>query len=354
MPRTMVRKLLLDLAARGARFPIGTDLVIKSKSDHEAMVHDGERLGGVIAETARRYATPLAIPLMDLTLEKAALLGTLGVREAEAATYHFSECPSAETVARASEGLAGSLDLRTRAAADAVRYVRKHTDLVAMGMCIGPFSLTTKLLADPITPVFIAGSGVTAAEDPDVAAVEACLAMAEKVIERSIRAQLEAGARAVMIAEPAANIAYISPKQMDADGAIWDRYVMGPNRRIQKQIADAGAELVFHCCGELTESMVGKFGELHPAMLSLGSSRKLWEDARRVASDIVLYGNLPTKRFYSDQNISVAEVEKLTRAMVQLLRATNHPFIVGSECDVLSVPGCEAIIERKIQAMIRA
>jgi uroporphyrinogen-III decarboxylase len=354
MARTMIRKLLLDLAARGARFPIGTDLVIRSKPDHEAIVHDGERLGRVIAETARRYATPLAIPLMDLTLEKAALLATLGIAEVRAATYHFAQCPSAETVARASEGLGGPLDARTRAAADAVRFVRQRTDLVAMGMCIGPFSLTTKLLADPITPVFVAGSGVTAEEDPDVAAVEACLAMAEKVIERSIAAQLEAGARAVMIAEPAANIAFISPKQMAADGAIWDRYVMGPNRRIQKQIADAGAELVFHCCGELSEAMVTKFGELRPAMLSLGSSRKLWEDARRVADDIVLYGNLPTKRFYSDDNITAGEVEKLTREIVQNLRATGHPFIVGSECDVLSVPGCETIIERKIQAMIGA
>jgi uroporphyrinogen-III decarboxylase len=178
--------------------------------------------------------------------------------------------------------------------------------------------------------------------------------MAQRVIARSIAAQLDAGAQAVMIAEPAANMAYISPKQMAEDDGVWNRYVMEPNRRIAQQLADAGADLVFHCCGELTDEMARRFGALHPAILSLGSSRKLWEDAKRIPSDVVLYGNLPTKRFFSDDNITVAEVERLTRQLVANIRATGHPFIVGSECDVLSVPGCETVIERKIQAMLRA
>ena len=33
------------------------------------------------------------------------------------------------------------------------------------------------------------------------------------------------------------------------------------------------------------------------------------------------------------------------------LRPTGHPYIIGSECDVLSVPGHEAGILAKVQAM---
>jgi len=35
-------------------------------------------------------------------------------------------------------------------------------------MAIGPFSLMTKLMADPIVPIAMAGMGVTGAEDPGV------------------------------------------------------------------------------------------------------------------------------------------------------------------------------------------
>jgi hypothetical protein len=34
------------------------------------------------------------------------------------------------------------------------------------------------------------------------------------------------------------------------------------------------------------------------------------------------------------------------------MKKAGHPFIMGTECDVLSVPGHEAIIKRKVDAMI--
>jgi hypothetical protein len=30
----------------------------------------------------------------------------------------------------------------------------------------------------------------------------------------------------------------------------------------------------------------------------------------------------------------------------------GHPHILGSECDVLSVPGCEETIRRKVERML--
>ncbi len=66
----MEREFYLDLAASGLRMPIGTHLVLHEQAHPEEILLDGPRLGEVLIETAHRYTTPLAVPLMDLTLEK--------------------------------------------------------------------------------------------------------------------------------------------------------------------------------------------------------------------------------------------------------------------------------------------
>jgi glutamine synthetase len=83
--------------------------------------------------------------------------------------------------------------------------------------------------------------------------------------------------------------------------------------------------------------------------MSFGSSRRLWEDAALVPADTVLYGNLPTKRF-SGSDMTAAEVERLAQELVARMASVPHPFILGSECDVLSVPGKEGEILAKVDA----
>lgn len=340
----MDRRFFLDLAAAGHRAPIGTHLVLHEHADHAALVLDGPRLGEMIVTAAQRFSTPLAIPLMDLTLEKAALLQACGVPINDVDSYHFTSVPEApDTIA---------LTPRMLAACEAIRHVRAAGQQMPMGMAIGPFSLMTKLVADPITPVFMAGLGTTAEEDNEIAIVEAALVAAEQVIATYVAAQLRAGAQAIILCEPAANQVYFSPKQLAEGYATFERYVMTSNARLARQITDGGAALVFHDCGELTDGMVERFGTLGAAMLSFGSSRKLWEDAARVPKDVVLYGNLPTKRFYASE-LTVSEVERQTRELMGRMHETGHPFILGSECDVLSVPGAEASILDKVQAFLR-
>ncbi len=89
------------------------------------------------------------------------------------------------------------------------------------------------------------------------------------------------------------------------------------------------------------------------AMISLGSSRLLWEDAALLPKSTVLYGNLPTKQFYSDELCSVAKVRQLSDTLLQRMRASGHPFILGSECDILSVPGSEQTIKRKVEEFLK-
>ncbi|MEI7766388.1 MAG: uroporphyrinogen decarboxylase family protein [Phycisphaerae bacterium] len=348
----MTREYYLDLAAQGLRMPIGTDLVLHEKSDPKAIVQDGTRLGQVVLDAADRFHTPLAFALMDLMLEKAALLEMLGISES-ADTYHFSSCPTDAMLAQFQTQMQAPLPPRMQASCAALRHVVKAgPKYLPIGMSIGPVSLMTKLLADPITPIYIAGTGTTAAEDDEVRTLECVLAMATSMVLRSVTAQIQAGAKAICIAEPTANLAFFSPKQLSGAASVWERYVMANNRRIKALLDAHGVDLIFHCCGELVDSMVEDFCTLRPVILSLGASRKLWEDARIVPKDIVLYGNLPTKKFYSDDVISPQQVTDLTRQLLTNMRRAGHPFILGSECDVLSVPGCEATILRKVELML--
>lgn len=351
----MDRKTILEQAVRGLRMPIGTDLVLHEEADPEAVRRDPVAFSRVLEKTARRFRTPFAVSLMDLQLEKRWMLGALGVPEAEMAAFHFAQAPAAEQIARVKAAAAGPLPELMRVNAEAIRLLADRCpDLVPCGMTIGPFSLMSKLLADPITPVYLAGAGATAAEDDEVALVETCLELALLLIERSVKAQTAAGAKLIFLAEPAANRVYISPHQMEAGSDVFERYVMESNRRVCRWIAESGAELLFHCCGELTDAMIRQFAALDPAILSLGSSRPLWEVAPLVPPSTVLFGNLPSKKFSSDRDLSDDQVRELARELVARMKAIGRPFILGSECDILSVQGCECVIHRKVEAFLKA
>lgn len=326
--------------------PVGAHLVLHEHPDHEAIVLDGQRLGRVVEETARRFRTPLAFPLMDLKLEKEAMLLARGIAPAAVDTYHFSELPESKAEFR--------LTHKMEAVCGGIRYVATQTDLLPVGMGIGPFSLMTKLISDPIAPVFMAGAGSTADDDPEVALVERLLEMSFSTIQKYLAAQIAAGAKAIILCEPAGNKVYFSPNQLAESYDIFDRYVMKFNLALRDQLAASGVELIFHDCGELLDGMVTRFAQLDAAMVSLGSSRKLWEDAALLPKSTVLYGNLPTKQFYSDNVVTVEKVRELSADLARRMRQTGHPFVLGSECDVLSVPGSEETIKKKVAAFLAA
>ncbi len=341
----MDRQYYLDLAASGLKMPIGTHLVLHEHADHEIIPQDGRRLGGVIEETARRFRCPLAIPLMDLKLEKEALLLARGIAPAEIDTYHFTETPG--------EDRDIPLSRRMEAVCEAIQYIAEETELLPVGMGIGPFSLMTKLISDPITPVFMAGTGVSADDDEEVGLFERLLEFSSKIIRTYLDAQIQAGAKAVILCEPAANKVYFSPNQLEQSYECFDRYVMALNHQVRDQLSAAGVDLIFHDCGELTDGMVRRFAGLDPAMISLGCSRRLWEDAALVSKTTVLYGNLPTKQFYSDELVSMAKVRELSDELSRRMQEAGHPFILGSECDVLSVPGRERAIMAKVEEFLK-
>jgi uroporphyrinogen-III decarboxylase len=345
------RKFYLDTAARGIRMPIGADLVLRESPNPEAIVLDGEKLGAVVAAAARRYRTPIAVPLMDLTIEKESMLDRMGMTGVDIHKFLFDGVPDGKLVDSFDRRLGEPPIPRARAQAEAVGYIARNTDLVPVGMVIGPFSLLVKVLNDPISAVYMGGTGLSAEDSDEVAALEKLLDLCVRTVMRSVEAQVAAGAKAICEAEPAANGSYISPKQMAAGSDVFEKYVMAPNRRLKRMLDEKGVDLIFHCCGETTDAMVRHFTELRPVMLSLGKSRTLWKDAALVPQDIVLYGNLPTRQFMMDSP-TLAEVEAMARDLVGRMRTAGHPFILGSECDVLSVPGREKALMDKVMAFV--
>ncbi len=181
----MDRNYYLELAARGLRVPIGTDLALHEQPGAEEIMRDACRLGKVMECAARRYGAPLAFPLIDLRLEKADLLGILGVAESEVETFHFSEAPAPELLQTMARAEAAPFSPRGEAHIGSVRYIAEETDLLPVGTAIGPFSLMTKLMADPIAPIAMAGMGMTAEEDGGVLMAERCLRLAEMAVARS-------------------------------------------------------------------------------------------------------------------------------------------------------------------------
>jgi uroporphyrinogen-III decarboxylase len=342
------------LAASGLRTPIGTDLLLHERPDPEAVRVDGRRLAGVVREAAERYRTPLAIPLMDLRVEKADLVHRLrpGV---DAETFRFDSPPTAADLDRARATDGAPLLARHRAHCDAVAEIASRDALTAFGISIGPFSLMTKLLADPIAAVALAGRGVAAEDEPLVATAEGALRLAEHTVHRSLRAQAEAGAAAAIVCEPAANALFVSPRQIAQGSPVFERFVLEPLLRLRALLDGCGVDLFLHDCGEPTTAMVEALAtRVRPAVLSLGSSRRLWEDAAVVPSDVVLFGNLPTKHFYSDDTLPVDAVRARTRELAARMRESGHPFILGSECDVLHVPEAAATIRGKVEVMLTA
>lgn len=350
----MIRSCLLELAARGLRMPIGTDLVLHEEPDPQQVRLDPERLGRVVERSARRWRTPLAFPLMDLRLEKSDLLEALGVPADDVESFHLHAPPEEEAV-RAYDEDSVPFPQASLAQQGAIRYISTRTDLIPVGMAIGPFSLMTRLLADPITPLALAACGATEEDEPALRLAAAALRLARRAVLRSVQAQVAAGARAVILCEPAVSTTYLSPRHLARAPGLLEQFVLGPLREVRGRITAAGADLILHDCGVLTTELVRVLArELHPAMLSLGSSRKLWEDAAVVAPDTVLYGNLPTRQFYSDSAMPVEEVCRLARDLAARMQASGHPFILGSECDVLFVPEAAGTILRKVEAMLEA
>jgi len=341
----------IELARQGRRIPIATHLVLHEKADPEAILLDGQRMAEVMLETAERFNNPLALPVMDLTLEKDILLRTMGIPASQTEAFHFDGIPDPELCARMRPDVDVLALPRIKANCEALSLLRDGGKVIPVGMSIGPFSLLSKLVKDPITAIYMAGTGVEPEDDDEVAMIHAVLKLSETIVHATCAAQIKAGARAIFLCEPAANLVYFSPNQIRDGSTVYDDFVTQPNLRLKAMFDATETDLLFHNCGELIPEMISSFGTLNPKVISFGSTVKLWEIEPYVASDVVIFGNLPTKKFYSDEDVPLSGIADRVAEIEAKLGPSGHPYIISSECDVLSMPGYEKTIMAKVNAM---
>jgi uroporphyrinogen-III decarboxylase len=349
----MTRQCYLDWAAGELRVPIAADLILHERKDPQAALFDGGRLAAVMTETADRFRIPFALLPMDLSLEKEILLSAMGIPEALRGAYKFERPPAENARGRLRETIDVLNHGRARANCEALSRIAAGGRLFPVGISIGPFSLFTRLVGDPITPVYLAGSGAPDGSG-EVTMANRLVELAEETVLACCRVQCRAGARAIMVCEPAVNTVFFSPNQIRRKGSrLLADYVIGPAGRIRRMLDEWDCDLWIHDCGELVPEIASGFAELSPELFSFGSPVKLWEMEPFVDKSTVIFGNLPTKTFYSDDEMPVGKVERLTREIRGKMQATRHPFIIGSECDILSMPGCERTIMSKVEAFVR-
>lgn len=349
----MSRDLYLKLAEEGFAMPLAVDLYVHQLSSPEAIDRDPAEMARVMMAAAQDLNTPLAIAPMDLRVEKDALGRLLGVEEAELEKFHLSEPLPADKFKELCDYFdSGKMSRRMQVLCDALTIVSNESDLRPVGMSIGPLSLLTKIIADPITAIYMIGQGVEPEDDEEVELALQVLDLGRRLVKAYVRAQVRAGAREMIICEPAANTAYISPKMMDEEGSdVFETCVMEGAIEIAETIRDAGGELIFHDCGELTPSMIRNFNRLRPVMISFGSPVKLSEAAALIDKDIVLYGNIPSKHFPSESVMPLEKVKAMSDELLHGMAATGHPFILGSECDILCVECSKSSIFSKTKAI---
>ncbi len=347
----MERSFYLNLARDNVRLPIAADMVLHEREDPLACRYSGECLGKAILDAAERFRMPLAFPLMDLRTEKEWMLAQFDIPLDRIDSFHFTEDLDESTLEKLRAVASAAPTPRMEASLGALRHVAAHSDRVPVGMCIGPFSLMTKLLEDPITAAF---SVALDPEDEDAELVLKLMEAATEAIIQWVRLQIDAGAKAVCLCEPAFNVIYVSPRQIEQDPSVLDTLVLNFLQRIKKVMTDEGVDLILHDCGELNEAIIRSFNRLDPAILSLGSPCNLPEIAGLIDRKTVIMGNLPSKKFYTDTEMTAEMVTLESRKLLEAMRATGHPFILATECDVLSVPGCEQTIMSKVLALVHA
>ncbi len=134
------------------------------------------------------------------------------------------------------------------AVCEAIHYIAHETDLLPVGMGIGPFSLTAKLISDPITPVFLAGEGATADDEEEVALLERLLELSSKSIRLYLAAQTEAGADTLGIGDAA-------PGQISCD--LYEELIPPREQRLVRGLKEAGAKVRMHIRGNITHLLPG-------------------------------------------------------------------------------------------------
>jgi uroporphyrinogen decarboxylase len=300
--RTKGRVAMPILAFPGARLIGATvrDLVTDAQVQAEAQ-----------AALHERYQTAAVMSAMDLSIEAEVFGSEVRFLDQELPVVAEGRIRTDSDIDQLRIPSPG--DGRTAVALETVRRLSQRPGHpLVLGGCIGPFSLTARLIG------LSEALGWTITEP---ARVERVMERVVVFLSAYVRALREAGAAGVIMAEPSAGL--LSPRAMSSFSSAYVRRLVG-------EFADASFAFVLHNCAARLVHLDAVL-ESGACCYHFGAPMDMVAALSRVGEGRVLCGNLDPAAVFCQA--SPETVREQTRA---LLAATgkHRDFVISSGCDI--------------------
>lgn len=275
------------------------------------LINDSDRQAQGMKMIADRCDTAASVSMMDLSVEAEAFGAAIRLSPDEVPTVIGKLIETAEQAEalQVPEVGAGRTGLYIEAIGKAAQLI---TDRPVLAGVIGPFSLTGRLM--DMTEIMI-----KCFEEPET--VHLVLSKAAQFITNYILAYKAAGAKGVVMAEPAAGL--LSPRFNDEFST---KYV----RQIIEAVQDENFIVVYHNCGN-TIPLINSILTNGAKIFHFGNAIKMEEMLALVPADKVVMGNVdPAGQFRN------GTPESTYKTTVELLERCGHypNWVVSSGCDI--------------------
>jgi uroporphyrinogen decarboxylase len=204
-------------------------------------------------------------------------------------------------------------DRRTAVYLEAVRLLSQLPDApFVFGGCIGPFSLAARLAG-------VSEAMELTATEPDL--IHLLLEKSAAFLARYLKAFRAAGARGVIMAEPAAGL--LSPRSVSVFSSAYIKWIAA-------EVSDSSFTILLHNCAAKFVHLAA-IQETGLSAFHFGAPMDIASALNRTSPDVVLCGNLdPTAVFVQ------APPAEVSRRTSQLLAAVagHRNFVISSGCDV--------------------
>ena len=262
------------------------------------------------AALRQRFSSSFALSAMDLSVEAEAFGCDVTMSATEIPTVTGRRVTSFEQAKALTIPQPG--DCRTRVYLEAVRLLgRLPGEPFVFGGCIGPFSLAARLVGVSETMALTLTEPVL---------IHTVLEKSAVFLLNYIKAFKAAGARGVIMAEPAAGL--LSPGGMRSFSSVYIR-------QISAELSDSSFILLHNCAARLPH--LAAIQETGLSAFHFGAPMDLPAALAKVPPDIVLSGNLDPVAVF----VQLPPAEVTTR-VAQLLASTakHRNFVVSSGCDI--------------------
>lgn len=270
---------------------------------------------------ADKYEMPAAVAYMDLSVEAEAF-GAHTV-------YGVDEVPTIIGKLVSNEADVDGLVVpevgagRTGVCVETIRKANKliHDRPVFSG-CIGPFSLAGRLMN--VNEIM-----VSCYTDEEM--VHKVLQKASDFIVKYILAQKDAGANAVVMAEPLAGL--LSPELMSEFSS---KYV----REIVEKVQDRSFIVIYHNCGSAVNQLVPEMLETGCIAYHFGESADMQIMLDKIPQNYLVMGNISPSAAFNHSSL-----DELRRATTRVLNKCGeyNNFVISSGCDIPTYTDFESI-----------